>query len=295
MPYEATIIVSVYDNIDALRTVLYALQNQTIDRFEIVISEDGESTAIRDFIDSVKPKFNNLIHTSQKDLGFRKNAALNRAIIAATTDYLVFIDGDCVPHKRFMESHLKNAEPGTVCSGRRAELGPMLSHHLTTHPNFYHTINNPFFYSLISFPALLDHAKNFEAGVYSNLIHRFHKHKKPNILGCNFSCYKNDLIKINGFNEEYTSPGIGEDTDLSWRLHQIGIDVKNIKFLAPIFHLHHEHKFKASAVNKSLLEETIRNRTVVCEIGLNQYTNKKIVKQRASFKYPKHQSAENFY
>ena len=258
MDYQATIIVSIYDNVDALRAVLYALKNQSIDNFEIIISEDGDSTAVRKYIDSIQHEFKNLTHLYQKDMGFRKNAALNRATIAATADYLVFIDGDCVPHKKFMESHLRNAEYGTVCSGRRVELGPELSRHLVTQPDFYHAINNPFFYSLKLVPALLDHVKNFEAGVYSKLIHQFNKHKKPNILGCNFSCYKKDLLKVNGFNEDYISPGIGEDTDLDWRLHQIGIGVKNIKFLAPIYHLYHEHKFQASTINKCLLEETIK-------------------------------------
>ena len=151
----------------------------------VVISEDGDSTTVRKYINSIQHEFKNLTHLYQKDMGFRKNAALNRAAIAATADYLVFIDGDCVPHKKFMESHLRNAEYGTVCSGRRVELGPKLSRYLVTQPDFYHAINNPFFYSLKLVPALLDHVKNFEAGVYSKFIHQFNKHKKPNILGCN--------------------------------------------------------------------------------------------------------------
>lgn len=271
MDYKASIIVSIYNNVDALRAVLYALQNQTIDCFEIIISEDGESTAVSHYINSVKKEFANLVHITQKDAGFRKNVALNRAVITATAEYLIFIDGDCVPHKKFVESHINNAEPNTVCSGRRAELGPKLSHRLITNHSFFHKLNNSFYYSLISIPALFDHAKNYEAGMYSKLIHNLSKHKKPNILGCNFSCYKNDLMKVNGFNEDYASPGIGEDTDLGWRLHRIGVNVKNIKFLAPVFHLYHEHKFIASGINKSILEETIKNQKIVCENGINKY------------------------
>ena len=45
-------------------------------------------------------------HTWHPDKGFRKNKILNQAILASESDYLIFIDSDCVPHSKFVEEHL---------------------------------------------------------------------------------------------------------------------------------------------------------------------------------------------
>jgi glycosyltransferase involved in cell wall biosynthesis len=272
MHYRTSIIVSIYNNTDALQLILHALSLQTDEDFEIIVSEDGKSERVQEFIQRIKPKFPNLIHTTQADDGFRKNKALNRAILAAHADYLVFIDGDCVPHPRFIASHAHNAARGRVCSGRRAELGSRFSQFILQRPQLFTTVINPAIYSLLALPALLDGAKNYEAGIYSEFLQRQTQHKQPGILGCNFSAYKEDLLRVNGFNEDYTAPAIGEDADLEWRLRQQGVTVKNIKFLAPVYHLYHEHKFQASDINKAIMQDTIKHNKVVCEHGISQHS-----------------------
>lgn len=231
--YGASVIISIYNNIDALRIILYALKLQSISDFEIIVSEDGCDAAVKQYITNIEPEYPNLIHLTQEDLGFRKNRALNRAIIAANSDYLVFIDGDCVPHPCFIESHSGNAEAGYICSGRRSEPGPRLSGLLLRHPSFYKAITNPLSYCCMTVPALIDDAKNYEAGLYSGVLHNITKAKQPGIVGCNFSCHREDLLRVNGFNEDYVHPAIGEDADIEWRMRQVGARVKNIKFLAP--------------------------------------------------------------
>lgn len=273
MLYQASLIISIYNNIDSLRLILHALTLQTEKNFEIIVSEDGESPNVKKFIETIKPRFPNLIHTTQSDQGFRKNRALNRAILAAQANYLIFIDGDCIPHPRFIASHLQQAARGQVCSGRRAELGPRLSGYLIQHPSLYGTFINPIVYSTLALPALLDSAKNYEAGLYSTFLQHQTQHKQPGILGCNFSVYKEDLLRVNGFNEDYVAPAIGEDADLEWRLRQLGVTVKNIKFLAPVYHLYHDHKFQASDTNQALMRDTIKHHKVVCDRGIKQHTS----------------------
>jgi glycosyltransferase involved in cell wall biosynthesis len=225
---------------------------------------------VRNFVTSANGR-QPIVHLSQEDNGFRKNKALNRAIAAARGDLLIFIDGDCVPHKHHIASHVQCASQGFACSGRRAELGPTFSQFILNKPEHNKIFENPLTFGLFAIPALIDHCKNYEAGLYSPLLHRFSKHKDVSLLGCNFSCHKSDLIAVNGFNEAYTSPGIGEDSDIEWRLRENGIKVNNIKFLAPVYHLHHEHKFVASQTNQTLLEKTKLQRLVYCEHGVDQY------------------------
>jgi len=42
--------------------------------------------------------------------------------------------------------------------------------------------------------------------------------KKKGIVGCNFSLHKEDFLSVNGFDNRYDIPSIGEDTDIEYRL-----------------------------------------------------------------------------
>ncbi|MFQ5641271.1 MAG: glycosyltransferase [bacterium] len=271
--FKATLIISIYKNIAALNVILLALQRQTEKAFEVIISEDGNNLDVQGFIEQHPWQDPNRQHLTQEDEGFRKNKALNQAIKHARTDYLIFIDGDCVPHHRFVESHVRSATPGFVCSGRRAELGPRLSNMIIKNPKVL-----PFFASLIGLLlyapwAYFDGAKNYEAGLHSKFLHTFTQNRPRGIVGCNFSCYKKDLVAINGFNEDYVFPGDGEDSDIEWRLLKRDLRVRNIKFLAPLYHLYHKTKYQPSAQNKAILKKTMERQEVICINGLQKRGN----------------------
>ena len=55
----------------------------------------------------------------QPDNGFRASRIRNLAILKATGNHLIFIDGDCLVPDNFIESHQKLAQPGWVVSGGR--------------------------------------------------------------------------------------------------------------------------------------------------------------------------------
>ncbi len=268
--FKASLIISIYKNIKALGAILEALQDQTEKAFEVIISEDGDDPQVRHFLNQHPWHNTNLQHLTQEDTGFRKNKALNRAIKHSRTDYLIFIDGDCVPHQRFVQNHINTATPGFACSGRRAELGPKLSKIIIKKPHILPFFTRPIGLLLLAPFAYFDHAKNYEAGFYSKWLHTLIKNKSRGIVGCNFSCYKKDLVEINGFNEDYVFPGDGEDSDIEWRLIKQGVQIKNVKFLAPVYHLYHPYKFQRSSQNKLILEKTIKQNIVFCHNGLKK-------------------------
>jgi len=266
---ECTLIISVYKDVESLCLILDKLAGQSSGNIgEIIISEDGESIEMAQFIKSVEHKWTNLKHLTQGDSGFRKNKALNRAILSTSNDYLIFIDGDCIPHTHFIRSHLQNSAPGTVCVGRRTELGKGLSVFLKRFPGILKLLENKLVYFLFLLPMLLDGIKNAENGIYSPLLNRLSKKGNVRILGCNFSCFKKDLVSINGFNEDYQEAGTGEDTDIDWRLKQAGVKSRNIKFLAIEYHLYHKKGHAYSIANNRILDETIAENRVVCTNGL---------------------------
>jgi len=51
---------------------------------------------------------------------------------------------------------------------------------------------------------------------------------------------KKAIIAINGFDEDYILPAIGEDIDLSWRFIQAGFKHKSVRNMAVQYHLHHQ-------------------------------------------------------
>jgi predicted glycosyltransferase involved in capsule biosynthesis len=89
------------------------------------------------------------------------------------------------------------------------------------------------------------------------------------IRGCNFSLFKEDIVKINGFNEEFTTWG-KEDSEFVQRLFNIGIYRNNLKFSALQYHLHHKEG-DANDENVSILNNTIDNNLVWCKYGIDQY------------------------
>ena len=267
---EASLIVSVYKSLQDLRSILFAASKQSFKNFEVIISEDGDSEGITQVLSS-QPFINpsQILHLSQPDLGFRKNRALNRAVMAARSPYLIFIDGDCVPGPRFIESHLRSRSPLRVAAGRRVELGPRWSAAIRSKPHTLEKIAGNLRYFLSAPSLLLDNVKNYESGIESWLLQRAHPEAELDIVGCNFSCEKATIEKVNGFDEDYKDPGLGEDTDLQWRFEEIGIRTKNIKFLAPLFHLHHSLAYGFSQRNRELYIQKKQERLFFCRNGIS--------------------------
>ena len=110
---KATLIISVYKHVEFLNAILKSLEQQTEQDIEVIISEDGEDAEMKEFIDSY-PRYWPILHLTQPDNGWNKEKALNRAVLAAQTDWLIFIDGDCVLHPRFIEMHIKYQQRGAI-------------------------------------------------------------------------------------------------------------------------------------------------------------------------------------
>ena len=182
---------------------------------EIIIAEDGEFPEMKSFLK--KKNIPQLVHLTQEDLGWRKARSLNNAIKKASGDYLIFIDGDCLPHPRFIEGHIAVSEPSFVACGKRAELGENITKAIYSKEIEPESITTSFISKAIALHQ--DGVRHYEEGVYisaKNPLYLFLKNRHVRyIIGCNFSCYKTDFEKINGFDEDYTKPSVGEDIDLA--------------------------------------------------------------------------------
>ncbi len=272
-PNKITIIISVYKNVKALKLVIDSIVNQTISVYEIIVSEDGQSSEMKEFISTLN--IVNLIHLTQEDIKWRKNIALNNSIKKASGDYLIFIDGDVVLHNRFVEGHIYCSKPKRVCAGKRVELGAKYTQSLYDNLLNIDTLANSFIRRIISLHK--DKVRHYEDGIYIEpkgyLYNNFIQKKHINyLIGCNFSCYKKDIESINGFDEDYKLPAIGEDVDINWRFRADGTEVISCRNIANVYHLYHKKGFGSNEgeINNKILKANFDINRFVCLNGLKK-------------------------
>ncbi|MCJ7978055.1 glycosyltransferase [Aeromonas veronii] len=91
---KASVIIAFYNNLKALKIILSALNNQFEDNFEVIIADDGSREDVVSEIKAIQTGFSyHIKHVWHEDKGFRKNKILNQAVLLASNEYMIFIDG----------------------------------------------------------------------------------------------------------------------------------------------------------------------------------------------------------
>ncbi len=269
---RATIIIAFYRNLQFLRMVLAGFARQSLQDFEIVIADDGSSQAVVEEVHAMMARSPyEMRHVWQEDRGFRKNRILNKAVLAADSEYLIFTDGDCVPHPEFVREHYVNRQAKVCLAGRRVDLSARITGKLSGEK-----IGEGFFENHLPellFDSLLLQSRNVEKGIYlkPGFLRTIINKKKRDLLGCNFSLHKDDLLSINGFDERYEAPGIGEDYDIQLRLQQNHIVLKSLSNIAIQYHLFHQ-KLAIGEGNLKLLEQVRASGVYFSPFGIKQET-----------------------
>src|SRR5687767_10189138 len=106
---KVSTIVTTYNWPEALSLVLAGLARQSVLPDEVIVADDGSGERTRrTLLDAARSFPTSLRHYWQDDTGFRAARARNGAIAAARGDYILFLDGDMVPHRHFVADHLRN-------------------------------------------------------------------------------------------------------------------------------------------------------------------------------------------
>lgn len=269
---KISVIITTYNSEDWLKKVLFGYCNQSEKDFEIVIADDGSSEKTVQVLATFKDKFKYpILHVWQEDNGFQKCKILNKAIVKANSNYLLFTDGDCIPRKDFIAIHLKYKEKGFFLSGGYFKL-PLKTSEIINETY----INNGKCFSPI-WLAKNGVKKNFKLtklirfSWFNNFMNWITTTKKT-FNGHNTSCFKEDLLAVNGFNEDMQYGGL--DREIGERLFNLGILSKQIRYSAICIHLDHERGyFNKDEWNKNLKirEFNIKNKIIKTQNGINQY------------------------
>jgi GT2 family glycosyltransferase len=79
------------------------------------------------------------------------------------------------------------------------------------------------------------------------------------------------ILSINGFNEDYVRPAIGEDVDIFWRLKAQGYVPISVRNRAIAYHLYHKENWTNQDINKGIMACSRGAGQVICLNGLNNH------------------------
>lgn len=257
---KISLVINTYEQPEYLERVLAAVARQSTPPEEVLLADDGSGAPTRELFSrwSVQQKFR-AAHLWQPHEDFRRASILNKSIAAAQGDYLVFLDGDTVPHPDFVADHRAAGQRGFFVQGHRALIEQKAAawfgkNHFSADrrrailQNQISSLKNSF-----RWPVAFRKIKNHLRG----------------IRGCNLAVWRDDLVRVNGYNEDFSGWG-REDSELAARLFNIGNQRLDLRGRAVCFHLWHPPASRANlAVNDSLLEKTVREKTGRCERGLD--------------------------
>lgn len=259
---KTAMLISTYNWPEALEMVLQSIEKQTVLPDEVLIADDGSNEITKKIIDKYAVKSKTKIkHFWHEDEGFRKAIILNKAVAASQSEYIIQIDGDCFLHPNFVKDHKDFAKKGYYLYGTRVRIKekyvPKILEKKKTNFNFFskeikkrpRILRLPFLVKLFS--------------PQNEISDKFR--------GANTSFWRDDFIKINGYNEDFQGWG-REDSELMIRFHNLGIKAKRLKFAGIVFHLDHfESSKERFSINDSIQEETINKKKIYIENGVNKY------------------------
>ncbi len=271
---KVSVIVTTYKDNATLSLVLQALMLQDYDDFEVVVAEDDDAQETAKLLQTYINKLT-IKHIFHPDTGRTKTTIQNKAIVASSGEYLLFIDGDVLPHSRFISSQVTIAKRGQILAGRRVNLDQKTSQAIRDGKLGVRTLEK--FYFLFALKFMFNKNIRWEQGLYmspGSFIYKLFLSKRKRavaILGCNWSCFKEDFVAINGFDEGYENSSIADDTDLDWRFKMAGYSVKSSKNIAIVYHLYHEKSDTLGGENgREQMKERQMKNVYICENGIRK-------------------------
>ena len=262
MASSLALIINTHNQPEYLERVLRAVERQDSKPEEVILADDGSGPETREIFQRwQETKAWRGIHAWQEKQGFRRSRILNIAIAKASSDYLVFLDGDTVPHPSFIADHREAARSGYFVQGHRALIERKAAD----------------WFGEGDFSA--DRRRALWSGQLKGLKSAFRwplplarvRGDLRGIRGCNLGIWRGDLVVINGYNEAFEGWG-REDSELATRLKNSRVLRLDLRGRALCYHLWHPPANREGlSINDRLLQEAIESRSTRCQRGLDQH------------------------
>lgn len=269
---KTSVIFTTYNSPAWLEKVLWGFFEQTVNDFEIVIADDGSRDETRQLVDRLRAESPVPIqHVWQEDDGFQKCRILNKAIVAAKGNYLIFTDGDCIPRADFVAQHLRLSKHGTFLSGGYFLLPLEISQAITRDDI---KAQRPFDLGWLrsrGLPKSIKDLKLAASGAWAGLLDKLSR-TRPTWNGHNASCHKEFALAVNGFEEQMQYGG--QDREFGDRLLHLGLKARRIRYSAVCVHLDHKRGYVTDEMLANSLrirELTRTTRRTQATLGIDQY------------------------
>lgn len=266
-----SVVVTTYQQPDWLELVLWGYSAQTLPAHEVLVADDGSGPATATLLDRMSGVLPSLRHVWHEDLGFRKTEILNKAIAASTGEYLLFTDGDCIPHRDLLAVHARYARPRHFLSGGYIKL-PMQTSQAITPEDV--TSGNATDYRWLRAHGL-PLSRRVAAMRLGERVAGFLDRITPtraSFNGHNASVWRADAVAANGFDERMRYGGL--DREFGERLENAGVRGLQIRHRSIVVHLDHPRGYRNEETmrrNREIRDETARLRLTRAPVGLDRH------------------------
>ena len=265
---RATVVVTTYNKTRELDLVLHGLARQSVMPAEVMVADDGSIDETAQLLNEWQARLDvPLHHVWHEDRGIRKALINNEAVRRSQGDYLIFLDGDSIPHRHWLADHLASARPGRVLCGRRVRLGPEISDRLA--PEAVRTGSLEKIFGSVLKSRLRGGTRRFGLGIrFPRPVARLLHPTTRRLMGVNWSAPRKVFEEVNGYDSEYIGFA-GEDADIDLRFRHGGFELYPLLNRAVVYHIYHPEKDLPEHLRQRVRECEESGR-VRCDVGLQQ-------------------------
>jgi glycosyltransferase involved in cell wall biosynthesis len=268
MAPSLSIVVTTYEWPDALAAVLRALADQGDPEFDVVVADDGSGPATARVVDQSREILGDrLSYVWQPDQDYRLARVRNLGALSARGEYLVFVDGDCVPRQGFVRAMKRAARPGWFVAGRRVWLSRDLTERVVAEQAPVHRWSTARW-----FVRARKHAGSLKVltprdrrVVGNEHPPEFEPHNRA--FGPGFGISRADFVALDGYDMRYVGWG-EEDVDLAVRARRLGLRCGHAGPHAALLHLWHPTRMVRDRPNWYMLQETEGSSRIVAIEGV---------------------------
>ena len=258
-PSVATVIIATYEQPRLLQLTLLGYRHQSVSGFEVIVADDGSGPETAAVVEGAREEGLPVGHVRHEHRGFRKNEILDRAVLASEGVYLLFADGDCVPRRDLVETHLALAEPDRFLSSGAVRLPASTTRCVDAEAVVSQRAFEPAWLRRHGFEPGRRRLRLLRGGGLAALLDAVSP-TRATFNGGGSSAWREHIFSVNGFDL-----GIGyggEDRVLGERLENIGVRGKQIRHRAVALHLHHERPYldPARVASNRALRAQVRRR-----------------------------------
>lgn len=238
--FTVGVVISTYNNPAWLEKTLWGYLYQTHMPDEVIVADDGSDSRTGDLIDSFRGRLP-VKHVWHEDRGFQKSEILNKALVAAESDYLIFTDQDCIPRPDFIETHVASARKGFFVSGGYFKLPMSISRQITLDDVASGRAFSLKWLKEQGLEMTWKCSKLLDWPIFSFILNNITP-ARSSWNGCNSSGWRVDMLAINGYNEEMHYGG--QDREFGERLYNLGVRSRQKRYSAIVLHLDHKRPYR---------------------------------------------------